>query len=343
MNTLLNQNYAMKNKISLVIPVYNGGSYLKECLDSIAKNKSVFFHVYISINKSKIQEKDISIVENFIHENSDFPITYYVQKKMLSAVSHSNYFFSRIIKDDFYSDYFMILCHDDVLSKECSKILQEIDNALNCETVINPARSLYKESFLEENYIGTYYGLKSYKNLRISKERFTMQCFDHIPETNISGIILPKNAFIDFRNISKNFAYGYRTEYIMFFLKSIKYIQGTNSATVYIRKHKNSEGAKWFPKEGEYDEIFYRTYLFYATEDKYLEYFKNKLIFSRLLHLIRINRNLFFIFKNKKKYIYIITKIFHSAIHKILQFLKQIVKFFLQKLHLWNIIKKCIK
>ena len=50
-------------KLSVIIPVYNVENYLKECLDSIAKNKSVFFHVYISINKSKIQEKDIITID----------------------------------------------------------------------------------------------------------------------------------------------------------------------------------------------------------------------------------------------------------------------------------------
>ena len=46
-------------KLSLLVQVYNGGDYWRECWESVLRNQDLFEQIYVSIGKSPKQDEDL--------------------------------------------------------------------------------------------------------------------------------------------------------------------------------------------------------------------------------------------------------------------------------------------
>lgn len=56
-------------KLTVVIPVYKGGEYFRECLESFLPHLECFDTIAASINKSPLQEMDIATFKEFQKKN----------------------------------------------------------------------------------------------------------------------------------------------------------------------------------------------------------------------------------------------------------------------------------
>ena len=108
-------------ELSLIIQVYRGNSYFKECLESVKKNIRFFHVIYISINKSDVSDFDLKTAMCFkkdikqSSDNQNIRIIIFSQNKTLSAIKHGKVFYKNILKLDKASRFFMILCDDDII------------------------------------------------------------------------------------------------------------------------------------------------------------------------------------------------------------------------------------
>lgn len=287
-------------KLSLIIQVYNGNNFFKECLDSVKQNTRFFHTIYISINKSAVSDFDLKTAMCFKEDikqssdNQNIRIIILSQSKTLSAINHGKIFYKNILKLDKTSDFFMILCHDDILLPSFADNISSILCNLNENEILNPARSYYHEGFTEKNYMGSYYGLISYPEIKTTKEDFAAKGLDCHHETNITGLIFSKKVLQKFYKVLPFFSYGYRAEYIMMFVPSIQYIQSTSVAVVGIRRHNEQAGAQFIKNAYEADERLYRFYMWYVTKNhlfkkqiqKDISFFeKNPYHFFKILYL----------------------------------------------------------
>ena len=286
-------------KISLIIQVYQGGLFLKDCLDSVRQNIYSFNSIYISINKSACSNADLHTalslkkeIKKILQDNIN--ITIFTQDTRLSARDHSIVFYKNILQCDKTADFFMILCHDDILLPAFSANISSILSNLNENEILNPARSYYKENFTKKTYKGSCYGLLSYPDFKTTKEEFAMRSLDCAPSTCITGFILSKKALFEYLKILPFFAYGYRAEYVMMFLPSVKYVKSTNIPIVGIRNHTNQTGAQYFAKAHIHDERLYFFLLWYISKNanfksqikKHISFFsKDIFIFFDILKL----------------------------------------------------------
>lgn len=298
-------------KLSIILQVYSGKEYFEECLQSILPHIQLINHIYISISNSQNFDIDVKTINNFVTKNNLTNVVIYtIEKTNVSAVQHSKIFYNNILNTDRDSDFFITLCHDDILlptfSEEVSRII--LSGLLMKDVIINPARSFYRNTFNSSNWTGTYFGLLSYENLMTSKENFSKACFDRYPPTNISGLIQSKQSLKEYTSLLKLFAYGYRAEYIQMFTKPVKKIMCTLQPIIGIRNHEEQEGAKQIESALIHDEKLYITYMYYVTYNntfrKYLKsrisYFSNN--YRDLFFLYRLN----FLFALKTKRFYLL-------------------------------------
>lgn len=327
--------------LSLIIQVYRGSRYFKECLESVKANIFLFNTIYISINKSDISDEDFKTALCFKEQikqadiNSKIEIVIFIQNQTLTAIEHGKVFYKKILQQDINSNFFMILCHDDILLPAFAETISPLLPDLDGSVILNPARSYYNQSFLAQNYIGSYYGLLSYPGLKTTKENFAAKGLDCYPETNITGLVFSKKVLQEFYRVLPFFSYGYRAEYIMMFVPSVHYIQGTSVAIVGIRRHAEQEGAQFIKDAYEADEQLYRFYMWYVTNNntfkeriqKDISFFeKNPRKFLRILYL---HFNCFRLTKSVQCLLYTVYKIptmfFYRACKKLRKLIKSAI------------------
>ena len=325
-----------RKKLSLIIQTYRGNKYFKECLDSVKPNINFFEIIYISINQSAMYDADLETALSFKLQtkqlNFNTQVIIFTQNKTLKATEHSKIFYKNILKRDTSSDFFILLCHDDILLPTFSENILSILDDLSADTIINPARLHYKQLFIPKNYIGTYYGLLSYQELKTTKENFASKGFDCYPETNITGLIFSRKLLKEFCKVLPFFTYGYRFEYIMMFAPSIKYLKGTRIPIVGIRRHAEQTGSQFIQSAYEADEQLYKFYLWYTTKDrnfrqkvqKEISFFEKKLhLFLRILYLHFI---CFWLTKSVYCLLYTLCMIPITILYRTLTKLKKVLK-----------------
>ena len=303
-------------KLSLIIQAYRGNSFFKECLDSVKQNIRFFYTIYISINKSDVSDIDLKTALSFkayIEQSpSDFKphVIIFTQDQTLTAIAHGKLFYKKILQQDTNSNFFMILCHDDILLPAFAETISPLLPDLDGSVILNPARSYYKKTFLEKNYIGSYYGLLSYPGLKTTKEDFAAKGLDCYPETNITGLIFSKKVLQEFYRVLPFFSYGYRAEYIMMFVPSVRYVQSTSVAVVGIRRHAEQEGAQFIKEAYDADERLYRFYMWYVTKNHLfkkriqedISFFEEKI--DKFFKIIQLHFNCFRLTKSVYRFLY---------------------------------------
>jgi hypothetical protein len=263
------------NKLNLLIPVYDGGAFFQECLDSIVLHLDIFDFIIISINNSENQQKDINICNAFIADNKNGRFKIFVQSKKYSALRHGIKIYKDIKSDiDLQNSFIIFLCHDDILLENFSTSIMQLLPKLHINIAVNPARRIYHENFIDTNILYTFFGLLAYPD-GISRVDYINLLCDRAFILNMSGILLHINNYFQSCKILKFFIYGGHAEQIYLAQKNILKIYGTTEPLVGIRYHKNQQTRliSWYEKF--YDKNISEIYLYSTLSCKIL---KEKLI-----------------------------------------------------------------
>lgn len=289
------------DKINIILPVYRGGDYFRECLASIVPHIDIVKCLYISINKSISQKEDIESAQEFIDKYTDLTVKIYIRNRELTAKNHG-YALLNDIMPVISAEYVMFLCHDDILLPSfSSEILPLLKNfCSDSSIVINPAREFYFESFTKENLRYTFYGLKLFpEGLDICQ--FISNDIDRHYITNISGIVFSRQCLTEYSKISKMLRYGYRAEYLLLASKTNTRIISTHVPVIGIREHSQQQGAINKPIARFIDDSIYFLYVYITRKDELL---KNKL--EKKILIIKLYKRPFymvsrFIYRRIKK------------------------------------------
>ena len=112
--------------VSVVTPVYNGESYLSECIESVLAQTYANWELIIVNNFST--DRTLEIAEQY--KARDARIHIYETEELISAIENHNFVVSKISPD---SQYCKILHADDWMFSEC--LAQMVDVAVSNSTV----------------------------------------------------------------------------------------------------------------------------------------------------------------------------------------------------------------
>jgi hypothetical protein len=256
------------SNLNLIIPVYEGGAYFQECLDSIVPHLDIFDFIIISINKSKNQQNDIDICSAFIKINNKTKFKLFIRNKIYSAKQHGMEIYKDLKKDfDLQNSFIMHLCHDDILLPNFSTNIVSALPKLQKRVTINPAKKRYFENFSDANEFFTYFGLAAYSD-GISRDDFLNLDIDRGILMGLSGIITHIDDYYEAWKITKFLIYGWRAEYLMLASKNIIKIHGTIHPLVGIRLHSESQSSLVKRHHIFIDEEIYYIYIHCTTSCK---------------------------------------------------------------------------
>ena len=238
-------------KLHCRISVYRGGIFWKECWKSVLENIDIFDGIYISVNKSDLQEEDIAI----IREVKSDKIHWICQDRFLTAVEHGKRL-DNWIKNFHLEGHIYMLCHDDILER---KGLLELHSLKIRETdaVFCRASFCFQGKRQLPFLAGEVNGLPCVMPL----ERFLL-IHDSVA-LNVSRLVLPAALFNSGKVVPQMLKYGYWAELCYLCNPFTESICTTSEPTVKIRMHDNSEGAVSYPSKLLFDSIVQRLQIFH--------------------------------------------------------------------------------
>lgn len=298
--------------ISLLVPVYNGGIYWSQCIESINNYGSLFDNILISINKGTSQLEDTHNANKISIKNKNILI----QDKLLSPVEH----FCEIVRH-VTTDYVFILAHDDLLLENVYLVKEKImKEGFNYNISILGTFKFFNDS----QELGT---VREIYDNSISKDEFIEYDLAKYFDINISGMCLPVDSIkVNLKYITK-FTRGIRLDYLLLTNNKIIKIYQINKPTVAIRIHEKQEGKIIEQRERFLDSILYFMYHLIESKDIILkEKLKKELIFVIFYPLKKLQfYSVLFYFKNTFLFIS------KQGILKYLKFNMEILSFIIQK------------
>ena len=136
----------MKDKVSIVVPVYNVEKYIKKCLDSLVKQDYDNYDVLVINDGSPYNEQLIideyvkkypNIIKSIVKENGGYGSALELAFKTSDA------------------DYVLVCDPDDYLAKDALSTLIEYKNETNADLVVGAKYHVYEDS-KEEDYDASY-------------------------------------------------------------------------------------------------------------------------------------------------------------------------------------------
>lgn len=269
-------------KLTVVIPVYKGGEWFRECLESFLPHLACFDTIAASINKSETQEQDIATFREFQKKLPPDITSFYLRQRFsLNARGHA-FFINWQLRKKKLAGFRMCMCHDDILLPSFSRNYAQIQPFLAPTTIINPARSFYFNEFLPHKWCHDYYGFRDFPQ-GLTIDDVALQTLDGIYITNVSGFIFHSSILKQFRRITRCLLYGYRAEYIVLTAPGATTVCSTPEPVIGIRVHAGSQGKIDKPLARMWDEHVYLIHLYRRTGDPLL---REKICFqSRLLRV----------------------------------------------------------
>ena len=251
----------------MVVPVYEGGDYWKECWKSICQNLDYFSSVVLSFNKGKSQDSDSAATES-CHDSKIHRIK---QPRLYTAVQHICKITECLERID--AQHVFFLAHDDILVREglrefANKEIGDNDAVFGSHLYFSdkePTRQLICREIL------------SHKN-GIAVADFVKNDIDKNYKFNLSGIIIPRLLALKLLPYQKLFAYGYRMDTFIVCNPFVERIHQTFAPTVMIREREGSEGKINKPVDRIRDTIAY----FYA----HIAFTSDRLLIKKCIHAV---------------------------------------------------------
>lgn len=247
-------------KLFLIVPVYNGGDYWRECWSSIKNNLDFFDGIYISFNYSPKQAEDITLVLDFPSKK----LHWIKHDKMMSAVEHSLKI-DRWIGSLHLSGHLMILCHDDILLREGLKELSKME-LQDGDAVFGSFHFFSQTGHTQEMTVREFHRDDGQP---LPGNEFAFLQDQKFLTYNMSGVILPVKMFRDDFSCWHLLAYGCRAENSHLCNPYVKRVFQTFSPTVSVRWHVDSEGTKMSKEMNQYDTLVYLLVSFVTYKEKY--------------------------------------------------------------------------
>lgn len=217
---------SISEKPVLVIPVYNGGGFFRECFSSVVGKEFHFERVLISLNGTPDgRAEDRATLESFgkLAEN----VVLLETPCSMESFEHHK-FIMEALSNEFSDDRLVMnLFHDDVLLRapklgECEKesvMLGDWGNLLEGGSIA----ALKKSSLSPTNWIHSF-------------------SFHRIP-SNGSGMVAPLGVLRDVSLSLQKWRTGVRFEYLLCTHSSVKSLCAAKEPMVALRIHAGQEGA----------------------------------------------------------------------------------------------------
>lgn len=242
----------------LVILVYKGGAYWRECWESVKENLDFFDGVYISFNYSELQEQDYSIIRDFQSDK----IHWIRQDRKMTAVEHGCRM-DHWLRELLLSGHVFYLCHDDILCREGLEELSQMKLS-DEDAVFGPFHFFDDLGVLKEMKVREFH---SADGQPLDGAFFASLQEQRNPTYSISGLILPAGIFQKPYLPWQDFLYGYRAELLHLCNPYVKRIFQGFSPTVKIRLHAGAEGNLQNPAFQQHDTMLYLLISFVTYPD----------------------------------------------------------------------------
>ncbi len=237
-------------QLNLVIQVYHGGDYWREAWQSVQPLLSCFQGVYISINYSEIQERDIAVIAGC----DPTRVHWICHRNYMTACEHGKKIYQWLISLPLHG-HLLFLCHDDLLLKEG---VEEILSFPGKEDEAVFGSFLYFDQDHKYRPIGVrQFSLASGEAW--DRTTFARYLFDNRCMISVSGIVLPVAAYTKNTPVHFSLKYGYGAEVVHLINPHVKKIRQSGSPSVKVRLRPESEGhiAQKFPLRMMHDRLFY--------------------------------------------------------------------------------------
>lgn len=218
-------------KLSLLIQVCNGGSYWKECWESVLLNQDCFDRIFVSINQSSTQEEDIALIRDCKLEK----LHWISQDQSLAAVEH-RIKAERWLMTFHPTGHIFLLNHDCMLLR--AGLLELKGKNLGTDEAVFGGYCLFSPGGKSRREM-VVHEFCSDSNFPITSEQFIFMFEDQM--LNISGIVLPAAIFARKHLPWHMLRSGCRAELCYLANPYIKHICQMISPTVKVRWHQSSE------------------------------------------------------------------------------------------------------
>ncbi len=275
-------------KLSLVITVFNGGEYWRECWQSVIENLDVFDRIFVSVSSSPQEERDIEIARSHCSEK----IQLLTHKNSMTAVEHLRKIDDWIASSDLEGHVFL-LCHDDLLLREGLLQLKQMD--LDENDAVFGAWTFFSSCQKSRNLtVRQFYRSDGQP---WDKQSFIFLQDQQLYAMNISGVILPAEVYRKRYFPWHLCCYGARSEYLHLSAPCIKRIWQISDPAIKIRCRSDSEGALLDRRSNQYDTLLYLSLAFEIAEKRNIRIF----ILHGIGNLIRenIKRGILFLLKTQ--------------------------------------------
>lgn len=149
-NILESKNQKQNPAISIIIPVYNTSTFLKECIDSIINQ--TFKDIEIICVNDGSSDKSLDILKDYLDKDISFKIVTYQDNKGLSYARNVG------IKQA-NGEYIYTIDSDDFLELNGLKLLYNKAKEYDLDTLFFDAKNTYENQEVYDKYAHTYEGL----------------------------------------------------------------------------------------------------------------------------------------------------------------------------------------
>lgn len=162
------KGYKMPKTISVIVPVYNTGKYLKKCLESIA-NQSYKDYELVIVNDGST-DNSLEVIQAFVHEHTDIDVIIINQNNNgLSAARNKGVEISR-------GEYITFIDSDDFIEPSMLSDLIGIANDTNTDIVsgFHTRSTEYLNAFITDQPVTIESGLSRLERiLTITNDEYT--------------------------------------------------------------------------------------------------------------------------------------------------------------------------
>jgi len=244
-------------KLHLKVAVYRGGTFWKECWESIKQNLDLFEGVYVSFNLSELQDEDVAVIGDLQSEK----IHWIRQKRFLSAAQHG-VAMDHWLRQFRLDGHVLIFCHDDILIREGllelhAMNLQESDAAF-CAAVVFFEKKEGRRSLVARELAWQSRAPMSPEVFLTTRDQLLL---------SVSRVVIPAAAFRNDPAVWNLPEYGCWAEFCYLCAPEVSRIFQTAAPAVGVRWHENSETSRTPRSLRVFDTILFQLYMFSRSKD----------------------------------------------------------------------------